>query len=118
MRRRRNSWRCPYRPRSTSPLARGSEDLGNPNPHMKYVNLIDHGYYVLDVLEDRVQADYFYTPVLVADYRRRILTGGGVARRGGHFLSEQSTRCRGGKDDTGRPGPGRSTRPRHGRTGA
>ena len=47
------------------PLA-ASLDLGtgNPNPHMKYVDLIKHGYFVLDVLEDRVQADYFYTPVL------------------------------------------------------
>ena len=38
--------------------------LGNPNPHMKYVDLVNHGYYILDVLEDRVQADYFYGPVL------------------------------------------------------
>ena len=37
---------------------------GNPNPHMKYVDLINHGYFVLDVREERVQADYFYTPVL------------------------------------------------------
>ena len=37
---------------------------GNPNPHMKYVDLTQHGYYILDVREERVQADYFYTPVL------------------------------------------------------
>ena len=39
-------------------------DLGNPNPHMKYVNLTQHGYYVLDVKPDSVQADYFFTPIL------------------------------------------------------
>jgi alkaline phosphatase D len=38
--------------------------LGNPNPHLKYVDLTRHGYYLLDVTEQRVQADYFYTPVL------------------------------------------------------
>ena len=39
-------------------------DLGNPNPHMKYVDLLDHGYYLLDVTEERVQADYYYSDIL------------------------------------------------------
>ena len=36
---------------------------GNPNPHLKYVEMIQHGYYVLDVKEDGVQGDYFFTPI-------------------------------------------------------
>lgn len=32
------------------------------NPHAKYLNLKDHGYYVLDVTEDRIQADWFLGP--------------------------------------------------------
>ena len=38
-------------------------DFGNPNPHMKYVNLAQHGYYILDVKADSVQADWFFTPI-------------------------------------------------------
>jgi alkaline phosphatase D len=39
--------------------------LGNPNPHMKYTDLIQHGYYVLDITENQAQADYFYTDISV-----------------------------------------------------
>jgi alkaline phosphatase D len=35
----------------------------NPNPHMRYVDLDQHGYYILDVTPERVQADYFYSEV-------------------------------------------------------
>lgn len=38
--------------------------LGNPNPHMKYVDLVQHGYFILDVRPDSVQADYHYTSIL------------------------------------------------------
>ncbi len=38
--------------------------IGNPNPHMKYTNLIDHGYYVLDVTPAKTQADYYFMPIL------------------------------------------------------
>lgn len=39
-------------------------NLGNPNPHMKYADLTRHGYYLLDVRPEGVQADYFYGPIL------------------------------------------------------
>lgn len=39
-------------------------NFGNPNPHMKYTNLIDHGYYVLDLIPSKAQADYFFSPIL------------------------------------------------------
>ncbi|MEL7122664.1 MAG: alkaline phosphatase D family protein [Bacteroidota bacterium] len=38
--------------------------LGNPNPHLKYTDFIQHGYFVLDVRQDTAQADYFFTPIL------------------------------------------------------
>jgi len=38
--------------------------LGNPNPHMKYVDLIKHGYFVLDIKPDSAQADWFHSPIL------------------------------------------------------
>lgn len=50
-------------------------DLGNPNPHMKYVNLTQHGYYLLDVKPDSVQADYFFTPILAPTDDQSFATG-------------------------------------------
>ncbi len=38
--------------------------LGNPNTHLKYTNLTDHGYFILDVKADSAQADYYFTPIL------------------------------------------------------
>lgn len=35
-------------------------NLGNPNPHMKFKDLIQHGYFVLDVTHQRAQADWFF----------------------------------------------------------
>ncbi|MEL6276347.1 MAG: alkaline phosphatase D family protein, partial [Bacteroidota bacterium] len=32
-----------------APIITGGIDLGNPNPHMKYAELIQHGYYILDI---------------------------------------------------------------------
>lgn len=37
--------------------------LGNPNPHMKYNEVTSHGYFVLDLRANGVQADYFYSPI-------------------------------------------------------
>ncbi len=41
---------------------------GNPNynPHMKFVNLNDHGYFILDVRADSIQSDYYYVPTITA----------------------------------------------------
>jgi alkaline phosphatase D len=36
----------------------------NPNPHLKYVDLIQHGYFVLDLRPDSAKANYYYTPIL------------------------------------------------------
>lgn len=39
-------------------------NIGNPNPHMKYVDLIKHGYFILDIKADKTQADWFHTDIL------------------------------------------------------
>jgi alkaline phosphatase D len=36
----------------------------NPNPHLKYADLIQHGYFVLDITADSAKANYYYTPIL------------------------------------------------------
>lgn len=38
--------------------------IGNPNPHLKYPELTSHGYFILDVKPDSVQADWFFGEVL------------------------------------------------------
>ena len=50
-----------------APLTIGGQPAGNPNPHLKYADLIRHGYYILDVKADSVQANYYYTPILALD---------------------------------------------------
>jgi alkaline phosphatase D len=37
--------------------------LGNPNPHMKYTDLLQHGYYILDVKPDSAQANWYFGPI-------------------------------------------------------
>lgn len=46
-----------------SPLPVGVSLIRTFNPHMKYINLDDHGYYILDVKKNRTQADYIFTPI-------------------------------------------------------
>lgn len=41
----------------------GFINLGNPNPHFKYVDLIRHGYFIFNVQADSAQADWFFSPV-------------------------------------------------------
>lgn len=37
------------------------------NPHLKYVDLDRHGYFLLDVKADSIQADYYYVPTVAVD---------------------------------------------------
>ncbi len=43
-----------------SPLPVGQNIIRQLNPHMKYINLTDKGYYILDVKKTKTQADYTY----------------------------------------------------------
>lgn len=38
----------------------------NYNPHLKYVDLDRHGYFLLDLTTDKAQADYYYVPTVTA----------------------------------------------------
>lgn len=38
----------------------GQNAIKFANPHVKYVNLADHGYFILDLNQSRAQADYYY----------------------------------------------------------
>lgn len=45
------------------PFSVGVNLIKSFNSHMKYINLVDHGYYTLDVKKGRTQADYRFMPV-------------------------------------------------------
>ena len=47
-----------------NPIVQGPINLGNPNPHMKFADLDRHGFFILDIQDDKVQADYYYTSIL------------------------------------------------------
>jgi alkaline phosphatase D len=42
------------------PIGVGASVVQLANPHMKFVDLDDHGYVILDLNEDRAQADWFF----------------------------------------------------------
>ena len=48
---------------ANSPLPIGVALIKSLNPHMKYINLDDFGYYTLDLKKNRSQADYRYLPI-------------------------------------------------------
>ena len=56
-------------------LASDGTEFGNPNPHMKYADLDRHGYFILDVRPEAVQADYYYTDVLSPRLKEAFGTG-------------------------------------------
>lgn len=43
-----------------SPVALPASVISSANPHIKYVDLVKHGYYILDINQERVQADFNY----------------------------------------------------------
>lgn len=47
----------------SSPLG----SLGVPNPHMKAVDLIQHGYFILDIKPDSTQANWYFTNIETAN---------------------------------------------------
>ena len=86
-------------------------DLGNPNPHMKYVDLLNHGYYLLDVTPERVQADYYYSDILEEGDAERF-DAAVISDAGTHRLRTGSAEATGkARQDTPAPAdpPGAST---------
>ncbi|MFT7335341.1 MAG: alkaline phosphatase D [Porticoccaceae bacterium] len=49
------------------PISVGVEAIQALNPHMKYIELKQHGFVLLDVNEQRAQADWFYVSTIDTD---------------------------------------------------
>lgn len=63
--------------------------LGNPNPHMKLVDLIQHGHYILDVKADSVQANYYFTDI-IQPQAPTVYAQGGYTLSGENYLRQPS----------------------------
>jgi alkaline phosphatase D len=64
-----------------------SLENANYNPHMKYVDLSNHGYFVLDVRADSTQADYFFTPNAITNTTTERWARGVVTRNASNRIS-------------------------------
>lgn len=53
-----------------------TNDLGFPNPHMKYVDLTQHGYFILDLTPEKAQADWFYADDILEKNKSEHFQGG------------------------------------------
>lgn len=63
------------------------EDTGiNPNPHMKFADLDRHGYVVLSVAADQVQADYYYLKNILRPRTTEVWGAGFINAVGTHHL--------------------------------
>jgi alkaline phosphatase D len=49
------------------PISVAVEAIQALNPHMKYIELKQHGFVLLDVNEQRAQADWFYVSTIDTD---------------------------------------------------
>jgi alkaline phosphatase D len=64
-----------------------SLENANYNPHMKYADLSNHGYFVLDVRADSTQADYFFIPNVYTNTTIETWARGVVTRNGSNRIS-------------------------------
>jgi alkaline phosphatase D len=63
----------------------------NYNPHLKYADLSNHGYMVLDVRADSTQADYFFIPNVFTNTTTETWAKGVVTRNTFNRISNAST---------------------------
>ncbi len=88
-------------------------NLGVPNPHMKYANLSDHGYYVLDVRPDSITVDYFSSPILERSTTETFAAGFRKAAVSNHLQTADAPAAGKARTDTpapaGPPGLGTAT---------
>lgn len=66
-------------------------NLGNPNPHMKWNDLIQHGYFVLDVKDDSTQADYYFIDNILLPGGTESFAQGAKTMRDSNHLELTST---------------------------
>ena len=63
----------------------------NPNPHLKFLDVDRHGYYILDVQPEEVQADYYLMESILIPDANENFEGGWVSVDGGNHLNPRTT---------------------------
>ena len=59
----------------------------NPNPHMKFANILDHGYTILDVTDDKVQADWYFVNTILEPMEGEAFAEAWLSNDGDNHLS-------------------------------
>lgn len=62
--------------------------LVNPNPHMKFVDLDRHGYFILDIKESAVQADWFFVDKVLEPSENEAFGEGWLTTDGRNHLTK------------------------------
>lgn len=60
----------------------------NPNPHMKYVDLIRHGYLILDLTPERAQADWYFSKNILESTQEEVYGEGWFTNTGENHLQK------------------------------
>ena len=71
-------------------INRKDSDGNNPNPHMKFADLNRHGYILLTVEAEQVQADYYFLKNILKTTTSESWGGGWVSASGTHHLNPAS----------------------------
>ena len=62
----------------------------NPNPHMKYADLIRHGYMILDLSPEKAQADWYYSKNILEETTEEEHGEGWFTKKGQNRLEKAS----------------------------
>ncbi|NJK84004.1 MAG: T9SS type A sorting domain-containing protein [Saprospiraceae bacterium] len=73
------------------PAAAGPLAGFNPNPHLKYVDLIRHGYFILDLKNDKVQADWYFVNDILTPNTQESFAKGFFSNDSENRLQESAT---------------------------
>jgi hypothetical protein len=80
----------------------------NPNPHMKYVDLDRHGYFILDITPEKAQADWFFVDDVLKPTNGETFDAGFYTQAGRNHL-QKAPAASAAKADVPAPAPGRPT---------
>ena len=80
----------------------------NPNPHLKYVDLDRHGYFILDITPEKAQADWFFVDDVLRPTNGETFDAGFYTRAGRNHL-QKAPAASAPKEKVPAPAPGRPT---------
>lgn len=73
------------------PIGAGASLIQSVNPHIKYVNLADKGYFILDLTAEKAQADYYKLSTVTSTDFTTAWDGGRYTLAGENHISQATT---------------------------